>query len=137
MKSMWDSSKRLSQGSKRLSNSSKHLSKHSINHDGLYSQLESSNSSGTEEESLNESFMTLNLDFATDDKKALPDSPRTLSLTTEGFEMQDTMGGGDGPITKEPPVAKSLVIQKAIGTTELGDSSESEDDSLASRRALL
>lgn len=105
-------------------NSSKRLSNSSTCHDGLYEKLEELKGAEAEEKGLTESFVTLNLEFDCDDKKDgdRPESTRTLSLT-EGFEMQDTKGGST------QPVAKSLVIKKAIDATELCDSSDSEEDS--------
>ncbi|KAL6710009.1 hypothetical protein ACN47E_009800 [Coniothyrium glycines] len=117
MKSMWDSSKRRSTGSKRLNSTP-------ASPEGLYRKLEQLQSSETETKSPAESTRTLNLEFGADDNKAAVDSPRTLSLT-EGFEMQDTVGG------KQVPAARGLVVKKAIEATDLGDSSESEDGSFA------
>lgn len=107
-------------GSNRLSNSS-------TCHEGLYEKLEQIKGADVEERGLTESFVTLNLDFDFEDKKSVhassvhaSESTRTLSLT-EGFEMQDTKGG------KCQPIAKNLVIKKAIDATNLGDSSEESD----------
>ncbi|KAF2855687.1 hypothetical protein T440DRAFT_464081 [Plenodomus tracheiphilus IPT5] len=114
MKTMWKSSNRLSNSS--------------TCHDGLYEKLEQIKGADVEEKGLTESFVTLNLDFDFEDKKSsvhassvhASESTRTLSLT-EGFEMQDTKGG------KCQPIAKSLVVQKAIDATNLGDSSDDSD----------
>lgn len=83
----------------------------------------------------NESFMTLNLEFEFEDKKDLPDTPRTLSLDNEGFETQSTIGGrseASSPVAvfKSNPFEKSPVVQRAIRATALGDSSDSEEEIL-------
>jgi hypothetical protein len=72
-----------------------------------------------------ESFRTLNLDFDWEEKKDRADSPRTLSLT-EGFEMQDTVGGKE---VSKGRTLKNVTIRRAVQATEIGDSSDSEVDS--------
>ncbi|KAJ4368218.1 hypothetical protein N0V83_006574 [Neocucurbitaria cava] len=115
MKSMWDSTRRLSNSSS--------------SHDGLYEKLSQIKSS--DENDRNESFTTLHLDFTFEDKKDPSKSPETLSLT-EGFEMQDTMGGHSQVTT---PNKKDKIIQRAIKATELSDSSDSEGDVFVSRES--
>ena len=75
-----------------------------------------------------ESFMTLNLEFDwednnNNDKKTSCESLRTLDLTEEGFEMQDTVGGHKEEMVKTP---RNKVIERA---TSLAESSDSEVDS--------
>jgi hypothetical protein len=72
-----------------------------------------------------ESFRTLNLDFDWEEKKDRVDSPRTSSLT-EGFEMQDTVGGKE---VSKGRTLKNVTIRRAVQATEIGDSSDSEVDS--------
>jgi hypothetical protein len=125
MKSMWDNKKRYSSSS-------------SGTHEELYEKLERVKSEEKDGNVLNESFMTLNLEFDWEDKNGLSESPRTLDLS-EGFEMQDTVGGCEqagSPVARKSspcvrvmsPFAKSLVVQKAIEATHLDNSSESEDE---------
>ncbi|KAF2032696.1 hypothetical protein EK21DRAFT_60281, partial [Setomelanomma holmii] len=118
MKSMWEISRRLSSSS-------------SATHDGLYEKLERVKGGQTEAKGLNESFMTLNLEFDWEDKKHSSDTPRTLSLS-KGLEMQDTVGGQSkhsSPVaTKTTPIQKNPVNQRAITSTSLADSSDSESD---------
>jgi len=75
-----------------------------------------------------ESFMTLNLEFDWEDnnndgKKTSCESLRTLDLSEEGFEMQDTVGGHKEEMVKTP---RNKVIERA---TSLAESSDSEVDS--------
>jgi hypothetical protein len=125
MKSMWDSKKRYGSGSSGTC-------------DELCEKPERVKTEEKDGRGLNESFMTLNLEFDWEDKSRLSNSPRTLDLS-EGFEMQDTVGGCEqagSPIARKSspyvrvtsPFAKSLVVQKAIEATHLDDSSESEDE---------
>ncbi|CAO2654792.1 Nn.00g115250.m01.CDS01 [Neocucurbitaria sp. VM-36] len=115
MKSMWESTRRLSNSSSC--------------HDGLYEKLEQIKDSN--EKDRNESFTTLNLDFTFEDKKDHSESPKTLSLR-EGFEMQDTMGGHSQGTT---PTKKDKIIERAIKATELSDSSDSDEDIFVSRES--
>ena len=112
---MWDSTRRLSNSSSCR--------------DGLYEKLEQIQDS--EENNRNESFTTLNLEFTFEDKKDSSESPKTLSLT-EGFEMQDTMGGHSQVTT---PTKNDRVIERAIKATQLSDSSDSEEDVFVSRES--
>jgi hypothetical protein len=107
MKSMWDRERRYSSDS--------------TGEDELYENPPESQAKAT-----NEEFMTLNREFDWEEKKERSDSTRMLSLT-DGFEMQETMGGEGKDAETDK---KKAVIKKAINATELGDSSESEVDSL-------
>jgi hypothetical protein len=87
---------------------------------------------------LSESFMTLNFDFPWEQEDKRDDeSPQTLSLS-EGFEMQDTVGGseqGNGM-----GMMKNLVVKRAVEEVEFGDSdsdSEQEGASVARAHARL
>lgn len=84
---------------------------------------------GFVEKDMNESFMTLNLDFDWEEKKSRADSPRNLSIH-EGFEMQDTTGGASQTVT---PLKTNQRIERAVKATALGDSSDSEEDTFVSR----
>lgn len=107
---------------------SRTLSKSSSCNDDLFEELQQAKSDESET-GPSESFMTLNLEFDFEEKKGRSDSPRTLSLT-DGFEMQDTKGGH---LEVTTPIQNNSVIEHAIKTTELGDSSDSEDDPCISR----
>lgn len=106
----------------------------------LISQIDSLKSSQPKPDTkINESFMTLNLEFDWEEKKDLPDTPRTLSLCGdgEGFETQSTTGGtsaANSPVaaTKMGPFAGakgghvvSVTAKKAVDSS-FGDSSDSE-----------
>lgn len=75
--------------------------------------------------------MTLNLEFDWEDKKNHQngmETHRTLSLS-EGVEMQDTIGGHGGVVDRTSPLARNKVVQRAIPSTSLGNSSVSDSDS--------
>lgn len=115
---MWENTKRMSSSSSNTG-------------DGLYEKLERVKREEKEGKDLNESFPTLNLDFDWQDQKASSESPQTLSLT-EGFEMQDTIGGhceNTSPVvSKTSPLQKNPVIQRAVTSTSLAESSASSED---------
>ncbi|KAH7398306.1 hypothetical protein BKA66DRAFT_199599 [Pyrenochaeta sp. MPI-SDFR-AT-0127] len=113
---------------KTMRENSRRLSKSSSCHDDLYADLEEAKGNESEK-GPSDSFMTLNLEFDFEEKKSRSDSPRMLSLT-DGFEMQDTKGGHSEVTT---PSKKDRLIERAIKTTALGDSSDSEDDTFVSR----
>ncbi|KAF1939057.1 hypothetical protein EJ02DRAFT_436666 [Clathrospora elynae] len=83
MKSMWYSARRYNSNSngedeglyEKLSD---------VSHDAQDEKKEKNTTTG---KNVNELFMTLSLEFDWEDKKEWSNSPRTLSLTTEGFEM--------------------------------------------------
>jgi hypothetical protein len=75
--------------------------------------------------------VTLNLGFHREEKKDRADSPQTMSLT-EGFEMQDTVGGKDNGKGRSMKLLRLgiAVIAKWIASS-LGSRSRSsmcEDD---------
>lgn len=80
-----------------------------------------------EKKGLNESSMTLNLEFDWEDKKGDAESLHTLNLS-EGFEMQDAVGGHHGADLKTPGSAGK--IGKVRKSASLAESSGSEVDSL-------
>jgi hypothetical protein len=108
MKSMWDSSRRYSSDS--------------TGEDKVEEKILETKKA---EKDRNESFATLNLEWDWEEKKDRSDSPRTLSLT-EGFEMQETVGGNK---IDEGKRMKNVTIRRAVHATEMGDSSDSEVDS--------
>ena len=110
-----------------LTNSLESISSPSCD-DSLFQKLDQARES--EEKGVNESFMTLNLEFDFEDKKPRPDAPRTLSLTEGGFEMQDTTGGTSPAVTSIKTIS---MMERAIQAAELGDSSDSEEDTFVSR----
>ncbi|KAF2829440.1 hypothetical protein CC86DRAFT_454050 [Ophiobolus disseminans] len=107
MKSMWDRPER-----------------NSIDTDGgeVYEDLE------REHKGLDESFMTLNLEFDFEGKKTESSSLQTLNLS-EGFEMQDTVGGHvDDAVRTPPSMKRNKVIERAITSTSVaGSDSEGKD----------
>jgi hypothetical protein len=75
--------------------------------------------------------MTLNLEFDWEDKKNLSgmETPRTLSLS-EGFEMQDTVGGYGGVgMDRTSPLARNKVVRRAVDSLRFEDCSVSDSDS--------
>jgi hypothetical protein len=120
MKSMWETTRRLSSSS-------------SATNDGFYKQLERFKGERNESKGLDESIMTLNHECDWEDKKHSSETPRTLSLS-EGFEMQDTMGddaqshSGSPVATKTTPMRKDPIIQRTITSTSLAESSGSDSD---------
>lgn len=127
---MWETTRRLSSSS-------------SATNDGLYEQLERVKGEQSESKGLDESIMTLNHEFDWEDKKHSSETPRTLSLS-EGFEMQDTMGGGaqshsESPVaTKTTPMRENPIIQRAITSTSLAESSDSDSyESFEGARLLV
>jgi hypothetical protein len=74
--------------------------------------------------------MTLNLEFDWEDKKNLSgmETPRTLSLS-EGFEVQDTVGGHGGMVDRTSPLARNKVVNRAVESIRFEDCSVSDSDS--------
>ncbi|KAF1846700.1 uncharacterized protein K460DRAFT_406892 [Cucurbitaria berberidis CBS 394.84] len=119
MKTMWDSTRRLSNSSSC--------------HSGLYEKIEEIKGLD-EDKDTSESFTTLNLEFHFEEKKdRSSESPKTLSFT-EGFEEQDTMGGHSQVTT--PSKKDKKVIERAIKVTDLSDSSDSSDEDVFVSREM-
>jgi hypothetical protein len=84
---------------------------------------------------LSESLTALNLDFDWSSNKTSSEaaSLRTINLS-EGFEMQDTMGGHSSQTSSPAAALKTLAskqrIKRAITTVSFAESSDSEVDSL-------